>query len=285
MRSSQRPARRQRAGSPAQGARCRSRCSCRANRPHRCAVHHRRDGPRTDRLPQYGALGVIGEHGTLVEFLHAGMEPRIVAKIGAPPKGHGVLGTITKAGKTIRLDDISEHPDSVGFPEHHPEMEAFLGVPVTVAGEVYGNLYLTGKEGGFTDAGRGRRRRSRRDRGVGAANGALQRRLRRVAVIEDRERIARDLHDAIIQDLFAVGPLAAGTEPEDRRSGNPDGDRRHRATTRRRHRRSPPVHLRPPPADVDDPRYPGGTARTCSGTSETPIQPRSGSRSKGNSAP
>jgi signal transduction histidine kinase len=154
---------------------------------------------------RYGALGVIGEHGMLVEFLHSGLEPRIVAQIGAPPRGHGVLGTITRAGKTVRLDDVSSHPDSVGFPEHHPHMEGFLGVPVRVGGEIYGNLYLAGKAAGFTDEDEAIVDALAVIAGSALHTARLQRRLRRVAVVEDRERIARDLHDAIIQDLFAVG--------------------------------------------------------------------------------
>lgn len=153
----------------------------------------------------YGALGVIGEHGMLVEFLHAGIEPKIVAQIGAPPRGHGVLGTITRMKKTVRIDDISSHVDSVGFPEHHPHMTSFLGVPVVAGTEVFGNLYLTDKPGGFTAEDEAVVEALAHIAGSALHTSRLQRRLRRVAVVEDRERIARDLHDAIIQDLFAVG--------------------------------------------------------------------------------
>ena len=74
----------------------------------------------------YGALGVLGEHGTLIQFVHAGLDPETAAAIGHPPQGEGLLGIITEIGKTVRIDRIGDHPDSVGFPRHHPSMEPFL---------------------------------------------------------------------------------------------------------------------------------------------------------------
>lgn len=153
----------------------------------------------------YGALGVLGEHGVLIQFVHSGMEPDVVGAIGLPPQGRGLLGTITQVGKTVRIDRISEHPDSAGFPPNHPTMETFLGVSVTVGGEVFGNLYLTDKPGGFTTHDEALVEALATIAGAAIATSRMHTRLRRAAVIEDRERIARDLHDAIIQDLFAVG--------------------------------------------------------------------------------
>ncbi|MFQ5948746.1 MAG: GAF domain-containing protein, partial [Acidimicrobiia bacterium] len=100
---------------------------------------------------RYGALGVLGEHGTLVDFFHVGVSAETVDAIGRLPEGRGVLGTITRTGKTVRIDDISQHPDSVGFPDHHPHMAEFLGVPVRVGESIFGNLYLADKHGGFTE--------------------------------------------------------------------------------------------------------------------------------------
>lgn len=154
---------------------------------------------------RYGALGVMGSHGFLSEFIHRGMDSETVARIGTPPAGHGVLGTITRAERGVRVDHIDDHPDAVGFPEHHPPMESFLGVPIRVGEEVFGNLYLTEKEGGFDDEDFELVEALATISGSAIATARLQRRLRTVAVVEDRERIARDLHDAIIQDLFAVG--------------------------------------------------------------------------------
>jgi signal transduction histidine kinase len=154
---------------------------------------------------RYGALGVISDHGGLSEFVHRGIEPELVVEIGDPPRGHGVLGTITRLGQTVRLDDIADHPDSVGFPEHHPPMRAFLGMPVRAGETVFGNLYLTEKDGGFSPSDETLVELLAVTAGAAVSTLRLQERLRRVALQEDRERIARDLHDSLIQDLFAVG--------------------------------------------------------------------------------
>ncbi|MEX2322994.1 MAG: GAF domain-containing sensor histidine kinase [Acidimicrobiia bacterium] len=154
---------------------------------------------------RYGALGVIGDQGGLSEFVHRGIAPKVVVEIGDPPKGHGVLGTITRLGQTVRLDDIADHPDSVGFPENHPPMKAFLGVPVRAGETVFGNLYLTEKDGGFSESDEALVEFLAVTAGAAVSTLRLQERLRRVALQEDRERIARDLHDSLIQDLFAVG--------------------------------------------------------------------------------
>jgi signal transduction histidine kinase len=159
---------------------------------------------------RYAALGVIGEHSTLVEFIHAGLEPGMADKIGKLPVGKGVLGTLIHSAKTIRLDRLQDHPDSTGFPPNHPPMGTFLGVPVRVGERVFGNLYLTEKPGGFTEEDEELVEALAVIAGSAVANARMQQRLRRLAVVDDRERIARDLHDAIIQDLFAVGLLLQG---------------------------------------------------------------------------
>jgi signal transduction histidine kinase len=154
---------------------------------------------------RYGALGVVGEHGGLVDFVTVGMDTATVEAIGAPPRGRGVLGTITTTAKTIRLEELTSHADAVGFPEHHPEMSSFLGVPVRVGERVFGNLYLTDKPGAFTEDDEILVEFLAITAGSAVSTLELQERLRRAALLEDRERIARDLHDSIIQDLFAVG--------------------------------------------------------------------------------
>jgi signal transduction histidine kinase len=159
---------------------------------------------------KYTALGVLGEHGALTEFLHEGLEPEQVAQIGALPTGKGVLGTLVRENRTIRLESISDHPDSFGFPTHHPAMKTFLGVPVASGGRAFGNLYLTEKEGGFTDEDVMLVEALSRIAGAAVTTFRLQDRLRSIAVGEDRERIARDLHDTVIQDLFAVGLALQG---------------------------------------------------------------------------
>lgn len=154
---------------------------------------------------RYGALGVIGDHGTLIEFVHRGIDAETVEMIGHLPEGRGVLGTLIRDRTVIRLERIADHPDSVGFPEHHPRMETFLGVPVGTSDDAFGNLYLTEKDGGFTEMDEVVVGALAAIAGSAVETTRLRSRLARLAVIEDRERIGRDLHDSIIQDLFATG--------------------------------------------------------------------------------
>ncbi|MEV6061467.1 sensor histidine kinase [Nocardia asteroides] len=105
---------------------------------------------------QYGALGVRETDKTsnqLAEFVYEGIDDRTRVLIGDLPRGHGVLGLLIQEPEPIRLTTLSDHPSSVGFPPHHPPMRTFLGVPVKVRDEVFGNLYLTEKAGGqeFTE--------------------------------------------------------------------------------------------------------------------------------------
>ena len=154
---------------------------------------------------RYGALGVIGEDGSLIEFLHVGMDPDVAELIRKPPTGKGLLGTITRTTGAVRVDDIETHPDSTGWPEHHPPMRAFLGVPIHADGQIFGNLYLTEKEGGFTEEDQALVEGLAVIAGSAVNNSRMQRRIRKLAVVEDRERIARDIHDSVIQNIFGVG--------------------------------------------------------------------------------
>ncbi len=97
---------------------------------------------------EYAALGVIAGSGGLREFVHDGIDERTVARIGRLPEGHGILGLLIDEPQVLRLDDLSDHAASVGFPTHHPPMHGFLGVPIVVRDRVYGNLYLTNRRGG-----------------------------------------------------------------------------------------------------------------------------------------
>ncbi|MGY2002682.1 sensor histidine kinase [Blastococcus sp. SYSU DS1024] len=100
---------------------------------------------------RYGALGVLGPNGGLSAFIHVGMDADVAARMPHLPEGKGVLGQVTAEPYPLRIADLSTHPSSVGFPEGHPPMRSFLGAPVLVRSEVYGNLYLTEKrDGDFT---------------------------------------------------------------------------------------------------------------------------------------
>lgn len=97
---------------------------------------------------RYGALGVIGEDKSLSHFVTVGIDEELARHIGPLPTGHGVLGLLISEPAPLRLHDLHQHPKSYGFPENHPPMKSFLGVPVRVRDVVFGNLYLTEKEGG-----------------------------------------------------------------------------------------------------------------------------------------
>lgn len=98
---------------------------------------------------RYAALGVLAADGrTLDRFVVSGITPAETAKLGALPRGHGILGLVIREGRVVRLPNLQQHPDSFGFPPGHPVMQSFLGAPVTGRSGIFGNLYLTEKEGG-----------------------------------------------------------------------------------------------------------------------------------------
>ncbi|MGW3417580.1 sensor histidine kinase [Streptomyces phaeochromogenes] len=96
---------------------------------------------------EYGALGVIGDDSRLSEFLTVGIGEELREEIGELPSGHGILGELIRHPEPLRLPELSEHPASYGFPDHHPPMHSFLGVPIRVRDKVFGNIYLTEKRG------------------------------------------------------------------------------------------------------------------------------------------
>ncbi|BEK98308.1 histidine kinase [Nocardia seriolae] len=102
---------------------------------------------------RYGALGVLGHEEQLSRFVYEGVDQATAGCIGDMPEGQGVLGLLFHQPKPIRLDNLADHPAAVGFPDHHPHMRSFLGVPVRIREEVFGNLYLAEKAGGssFTE--------------------------------------------------------------------------------------------------------------------------------------
>jgi signal transduction histidine kinase len=99
---------------------------------------------------RYGALAVRAVNGTLTSFVYSGIDADTVREIGHLPVGKGVLAIILEPDATLRLDDLTAHPAAVGFPEHHPPMRAFLGVPITIRGTVFGSLYVTDDRPGRT---------------------------------------------------------------------------------------------------------------------------------------
>ena len=214
---------------------------------------------------RYGALGVVRPGGKgLSSFLHRGIDEATARRIGHLPEGVGILGLVIREPYPLRLPDLTAHPESVGFPTGHPVMRSFLGVPICVHGEVFGNLYLTEKQAavpvaveeaavlgpakqdacpgaeeaavlgaeelraanespdtatseesaGGIAAGAPREFTEEDESlvvslasaaGIAIANARLHERVAELTTAADRERIARDLHDTVIQRLFATG--------------------------------------------------------------------------------
>ncbi|MCC7104731.1 MAG: GAF domain-containing sensor histidine kinase [Chloroflexi bacterium] len=156
---------------------------------------------------QYAALGVADSRGRLVEFHTVGVSDSQRARIGSPPVGLGLLGVLIHEGKPVRVNDVQSDPRAYGFPPHHPAMRNMLGVPIISRGRVLGDLYLTNKQGApaFTDEDEELIVLLASHAAVAIENAQLHLLLRDLAIVEERDRISRDLHDGIIQEIYAVG--------------------------------------------------------------------------------
>lgn len=169
---------------------------------------------------RYGALGILDDTGTISEFVLEGADPEWVALVGHPPEGKGLIGHLVEHPDALRLDEISAHPSSVGFPAGHPPMHSFLGIPIRIGDTVFGNLYLTEKTNGesFTEDDETLVVAFATAASVAIQNARLYEESEEFAVVRERERIARDLHDRVIQRLFATGmslEAASRTAPND----------------------------------------------------------------------
>ena len=156
---------------------------------------------------RYAALGIADARGRMERFITSGITPEARARIGHVPEGHGLLGVIIRDGETVRSDDIGSDPRRHGFPPHHPPMRTFLGAPVMVKGRSVGNLYLTDKADTlpFTADDAHLVEMFAVHAGIAIENARLHEQVQRLAVVEERERIGKDLHDGIIQAIYGVG--------------------------------------------------------------------------------
>ncbi len=156
---------------------------------------------------RYAALGIADGRGRIERFITSGLSPEARSAIGPVPRGYGLLGMIIREGRTIRVQDIAGDPAAYGFPPRHPIMTSFLGTPVLVKGRSVGNLYLTDKadQQPFTEDDEHLVEMFAVHAGIALENARLHDQVQRLAVVEERERIGKDLHDGIIQSIYAVG--------------------------------------------------------------------------------
>ncbi len=155
----------------------------------------------------YGALGSITSDGTLEDFTYVGMSDETADEIDTFPEGKGLLGHLLAVPQPLRVSVIKDHPSSVGFPKGHPAMSGFLGVPIRIRNELYGSIYLTQKRNGkdFTEEDEKLVEVLASAAGVAIDSYRGHIAQSQVSVLAERERIARDLHDLVIQRLFASG--------------------------------------------------------------------------------
>ena len=184
---------------------------------------------------KYGALGVLEPQDTsIAQFIVSGLSDAEYARIGDPPRGHGLLGLIIREEQPLIINDIRKDPRSAGFPTNHPPMQSLLGVPIKSKGEIFGNLYLADKIDldsvdedaltNFDDSDRQLLEKFATQAAIAIENAQLYSKTQELAVLQERERFRMDLHDGIMQSVYATGlslqeaEHSLDTEPEETRS-------------------------------------------------------------------
>lgn len=174
---------------------------------------------------RYGALSFLREReqSGIEAFLTSGITPEQRLAIGPLPEGRGLLGVVLQKGERLREADLTRHPDSIGFPPHHPPMHSLLAVPIIARGRILGNLYVTEKEHQLTfdTDDEETLERFATQAALAIENARLHRQVHALAVTEERERIAREIHDSVAQVLGYVNTKAQAAE-ELLKVGQPD---------------------------------------------------------------
>ena len=164
---------------------------------------------------QYAAIGIVDAKGAIERFITSGISDEDRARIGDLPHGRGLLGLIIRENRTYRIPDIGTHPERYGFPPNHPEMQSFLGMPITIGDATVGRLYLTNKLGAveFSEDDQALVEMFALHAGIAIQNARLHDQVGRLAIVDERDRISRDLHDSVIQAIYAQ-TLALDDVPE-----------------------------------------------------------------------
>jgi signal transduction histidine kinase len=155
---------------------------------------------------QYAALGIVDEAGLITQFVTSGITAEERKAIGDLPRGRGLLGLIIRENRSYRIPNIASHTESYGFPPNHPPMESFLGAPATIRGQVVGRLYLTNKQNAaeFSAGDQALVETFALHAAIAIDNARLYGQVQRLAVVDEQDRISRELHDSIIQSIYAV---------------------------------------------------------------------------------
>ena len=154
---------------------------------------------------EYAAIGIVDPNGAIERFITSGISDEARAAIGDLPRGRGLLGLIIRENLTWRIPEIADHPESYGFPPNHPPMHSFLGMPITNHGVPVGRLYLTNKQGAreFSETDQALVETFALHAGIAIENARLHQQVQRLAIVDERDRISRDLHDSVIQAIYA----------------------------------------------------------------------------------
>jgi signal transduction histidine kinase len=163
---------------------------------------------------RYAALGVPDDQGSFAEFVVDGIPERQQKEIGPIPRQHGLLGVLLREGKPLRSDDIRTDPRFEWWPPAHPDMSDFLGVPIRDGSDVLGIIFAACKRdpGGFTERDEQLLGLFASHAAIALTNARLYERGRELSVLEERARLARDLHDAVSQKLFSIRAKARAAE-------------------------------------------------------------------------
>ncbi|MFN8533684.1 MAG: GAF domain-containing sensor histidine kinase [Dehalococcoidia bacterium] len=175
---------------------------------------------------RYAALGVLGPDGVLTDLITSGLSGDERSAIGPMPINHGILGLMLRDGRPVRLSDVASEPHRTGFPTYHPRMTTLMGVPIVSGSRTIGNLYLADKvdDGAFTDDDERLIVLLAAHASVAIENARLHEQEQRLVAVQERNRIARELHDGTIQSIYGVNLLLEdvqdliGDEPERARS-------------------------------------------------------------------